>query len=375
MDDGIPRRYPVQRISLPFEFPVPVRSVTERHTDLSFAIAKGGKFKMSRSAEPGRKKAYSVDIRWRVVYQRIGLDLHFSAIAKRLNLATSTAHRIYQQFEQTGGVEPVHHRFRPDLRALDEQTELAIIGLIMETPTLYLEELCKEVQILTNIVVSPPTICRLLRRYGMSRKRVRQVALQRSALLRGAFMAHCSLFSRDKFVWLDETGADARDHIRKYGYAIRGMRPVTHRFINRGVRVNAIAALSQEGTIALELVSGSVNGVKFFDFVRSTLIPAMMPFDGINPRSILVMDNCSIHHVCEVRAVLLQAGIVTLFLPPYSPDMNPAEEAFSYVKGYLKKHDQLLQTGVPLQYIIQGGFESITENHCESWITDCGYGQ
>ena len=45
-------------------------------------------------------------------------------------------------------------------------------------------------------------------------------------------MAHCSLLSRDKFIWLDETGADARDHVRKYGCAIRRMRPVTHHFIN-----------------------------------------------------------------------------------------------------------------------------------------------
>ena len=196
----------------------------------------------------------------------------------------------------------------------------------------------------------------------MTRKQVRQVALQRSDALRGAFMA---FFSRDKFVWVDETGADTRDHIRRYGYAIRGMRPVTHRFVKRGTRVNAIAGLSQDGTIALELISGSVNGVKFLEFVRGTLIPVMMPFDGVNPRSILVMDNCTIHHVNEVESILLQAAIVVLFLPPYSPDFNPAEDAFSYVKGYLKKHDQLLPAGTPLQYLLQAAFDSITKEHCE----------
>ena len=61
----------------------------------------------------------------------------------------------------------------------------------------------------------------------------------------------------------------------------------------------------------------------------------MMPFVGNNPGSILVMDNSSILHVHEVKDVLLLAGIVALFLPPYSPDMNPGEETFSYVKGYL----------------------------------------
>lgn len=56
-------------------------------------------------------------------------------------------------------------------------------------------------------------------------------------------MTYCSLFSRDKFVWVGETGADARDHIRRYGYTIRGMRPVTHHLLKRDTRVNAIAGL------------------------------------------------------------------------------------------------------------------------------------
>ena len=85
------------------------------------------------------------------------------------------------------------------------------------------------------------------------------------------------------------------------------------------------------------------------------------------------MDNCSVHHVHEVKCLLQHAGITTLYLPPYSPDFNPAEESFSYVKGYLKKHDDLLQAGVPLHYILQEAFESITDKHCQSWISDCGY--
>ena len=74
--------------------------------------------------------------------------------------------------------------------------------------------------------------------------------------------------------------------------------------------------------IALELVSGSVNGDIFFDFVSSSLIPMMMPFNGHNSRSVLIMDNCSVHHVNEVKCLLQQAGIITLYLPPYSPQQR-----------------------------------------------------
>ena len=94
--------------------------------------------------EPGRKLAYSVDITWhgmawRVVYQGIGIELHFHEIANQLNIATSTVHRIYQQFECTGNVEPMQRKARPELKALDEH-ELLVIGIIMENPTPYLDE-------------------------------------------------------------------------------------------------------------------------------------------------------------------------------------------------------------------------------------------
>ena len=66
----------------------------------------------------------------------------------------------------------------------------------------------------------------------------------------------------------------------------------------------------------------------FFDFVRGSLMHA---FDGSSLRSILVLDNCSIHRVDEVLELLRSTGIVVMFLPLYNPDYNPAEKAFSYV--------------------------------------------
>ena len=277
------------------------------------------------SAEPARKKAYSVDLRWRVVYQRIGMALPFYKIAKNLNIATSTAHRVYKKFETSGDVK-----------------------------------------------VSP-TICRILKRYGFTRKRVRQIAAQRCYALRGAYMAQCTLFRRDMFVWVDETGSDARDHIRRFGYALRGMTPTPHRLLARGKRVNAIAALSSSGVVAVDIITETVSGKEFFDFLRGTLIPNMMTYNGTNAHSIIIMDNCSVHHIAEVRDLLHQAGILVLFLPPYSPDLNPAEEAFSYVKSYLRKHDVMLQSGAPLPTVVQAAFNSITEDQCNSWITDSGY--
>ena len=98
----------------------------------------------------------------------------------------------------------------------------------------------------------------------------------------------------------------------------------------------------------------------------------MLPFDGYNPKSIAVMDNCSIHHVEEVAEVFNSAGILLLFLPPHSPDFNPIELEFSYVKHYLTDHEDIMHV-VPPTYLVQAAFSSITVSMCNSWINHCGY--
>ena len=186
-------------------------------------------------------------------------------------------------------------------------------------------------------------------------------------------MSQTFMFQRNMFVWLDESGADRRDSLRKFGYALRGTTPVSHRFLCRGQRVNAIAAITAEGVLATEITKGSLNGEKFFDFLRGTLIPKMRAFDGSSSHSVLVLDNCSVHHIPDVTELLSNAGIVVLFLPPYSPDLNPVEEAFSFVKQYLRQHDELLQSLPDPSDVLQAGFDAITKNHCEAWITHSGY--
>ena len=116
------------------------------------------------------------------------------------------------------------------------------------------------------------------------------------------------------------TGRSSKDHTRKFGYALRGEAAVEHRWLHRGSKISAIAAMTTSGMLAVELKTGSVNGDDFFNYIRGSLIPEMQPFDGKTPKSIAVLDNCSIHHVHPV----------TQFLPPYSPDLMPIEKTFSY---------------------------------------------
>ena len=295
------------------------------------------------SAEPGRTQPYHLDLRWRIIYQRIGMNKSFKDIAKNLIIGQGTAHRIVSHFVATGNVNP-STRGESCFRKLSKRNELFVIGLILNNPSMYSGEICYEINQGLGINISVSLVCNLLRDYGITQKKIRQVASQQSGALRGAFLSQCLLLDPAMIVWVDESGTDQHDSIRSYGYALQGMTPVSHRFLLRRKRINVIATMSlNDGILATEMYSSTINGDKFYYFIRGTLIPNMLPFNGPNYNSVVVMDNCSIHHIEPVTSLLENAGVVTMFLPPYCPDLNPIEEVFSLVKGYLRKHNNIIQ--------------------------------
>ena len=88
---------------------------------------------------------------------------------------------------------------------------------------------------------------------------------QQSVEQRGKFISEVQFFHVNQFVWLDESGCNRRDQIRKFGYSLRGEPPVYHRFLHRGERISAICAMSTEGLMAYKLLKGTVNGERFLD--------------------------------------------------------------------------------------------------------------
>ena len=124
--------------------------------------------------------------------------------------------------------------------------------------------------------------------------------------------------------------------------------------------------------MALDIHRTTVDGDTYLDFIRGTLIPELHSFDGYSPMSIIVLDNCSIHRTQEVRDAVSAAGILLFYLPPYSPDYNPIKLAFSYVKHYLKNHEDIIHTVSP-HTLIKAAFDSITPDTCNKRIQYCGY--
>ena len=92
-----------------------------------------------------------------------------------------------------------------------------------------------------------------------------------------------------------------------------------------------------------------------------------MSYNGIKPHLVVVLDNCAIHHFAEVVKFIQEVGAEIIFLPPYSPDLNPIEELFSKVKTTLKSAENLVHT-TDLETLLLHSFTTVTEKDCKTWI-------
>lgn len=315
---------------------------------------------------------YSVDFRWRVIWLNIVYNLSAPTIARQLCISTSTVRRFLRLFQQSGDVQPRQRSYGP-LPLFGDYEKLILLRLILDNTGIYLHELQNKLQELLGVAVSVSTICRTLKKIGCSRRVIRHVAIQRSDRLRAQFMADISAYDPEAIIWIDESGCDRRNSTRKYAYTIIGQTPQDHRLLVRGTRYSALTAATVRGVYDVQLVEGSVNGEKFTEFIRNSIVPNLRPFNGRNPNSIVIMDNASIHHVNVAATLILQTGALLQFLPPYSPDLNPVEHIFSKVKGIMKENDNLFQIFTAPRILLAIAFEMITEEDCIAYARHCGY--
>jgi transposase len=114
----------------------------------------------------------------------------------------------------------------------------------------------------------------------------------------------------------------------------------------------------------MSFVNGNVSGEIFSQFIELNLLPHLLPFNGSNPNSIVVQDNASVHYHERVRELINSVGVLLLFLPPYSPDLNPIEETFSAVKSFLKANEEIASTSRDIENILLAAFGNVTPGDC-----------
>lgn len=163
-----------------------------------------------------------------------------------------------------------------------------------------------------------------------------------------------------KLVFLDESGINT-DLSRRYGRAIGGERSVDKVPLNTPENTTILSSVRLNGETAYTIYNGGTTREKFLDYPKNVLIPTLHTGD------IVVMDNMRTHHVKEVRTLLQEAGLKLLYLPAYSPDLNPIENMWSKIKAILRK---LKIRSLPLlrQGIAQA-FSLILPSDCAGWFS------
>lgn len=213
-------------------------------------------------------------------------------------------------------------------KKLTYPAQLLIFYLVMEKPGITLHEIQEELLDLLLIDIDVSNICRCLHQSGFTRQKIRISALQKDELLRQQYIKDVSIYNTEMLIFLDQTGADRRNALRRYGYSMRSKPIVSHELLVRGCHLSGLAFMSVKGLLDVQVVQGTTNGEIFYKFVEEHLLPHLQPFNGINPHSVVIMDNCSVHHMTEIIQMIEEVGSFVQFLPPYSPDFMPIELAF-----------------------------------------------
>ena len=152
---------------------------------------------------------------------------------------------------------------------------------------------------------------------------------------------------------------------RRYGRALRGWRlrlGVPH---GRWTTTTFVAGLRTSGVVAPFVLDGPINRSAFETYVKQVLVPELRSGD------VVILDNLSSHKGARVRALIEAVGASLLYLPPYSPDFNPIENAFAKLKALLRKAAERTVEG--LWTAIGCLIETFTPAECANYFAAAGY--
>jgi transposase len=168
-----------------------------------------------------------------------------------------------------------------------------------------------------------------------------------------------------RLVFVDEAGSNI-GMTRDYARAPRGERAPGSVPRNRGTGTTMLGALDIRGVRALMTIEGGTGADVFEAFLELVLVPKLKPGD------IVILDNVGAHKPELMRQLIAQAGASMIFLPAYSPDMNPIELCWSKLKAALK--DFGARTVDDLHQAIRRAMDLICADDDAGWFKHCGYG-
>ncbi|WP_152599784.1 IS630 family transposase [Hoeflea sp. BAL378] len=310
-------------------------------------------------------RSLSVDLRGRVI-AAIENGVSTREAARRFRVGISTAGSWYRRYRETGEVE-ARKQGQPSRSKLDPHVDY-IVGLIEATPDITLAEIGEHLVAERGMRAAPSTVWLLLDRRGITfkKKTAHAAEQQRPDVLRRRIAWFDGQLDLDpeKLIFIDETAASTK-MARLRGRSLRGERcraAVPH---GHWKTTTFTAGLRLNGMAAPMLLDGPMNGAAFLAYTEQVLAPELRPGD------IVVMDNLPSHKISGVREAIEKVGAQLVFLPPYSPDFNPIEMAFSKLKALLRK--AAARTVDDLWTVVANSLAAFTPAECRHYFEAAGY--
>ena len=310
--------------------------------------------------------ALSNDLRKRVVEAVVEDGLSRNAAARLFKISIASAVRWAKQFETTGEISPKPSGGDRRSGRIEAHHDY-LMGLIRRTPDITMLEIQERLIKNCGERFSVSVLWRFFDRHGVTFKKSAHAAeQQRPDVLkrRREWFAGQLDLDPSRLVFIDETGAST-NLARKGGRCRRGRRlraSVPHGHYKT---VTLVAGVRLRGLVAQKVFDRPINAALFEEWVETCLVPTLSKGD------IVVMDNLPAHKGPRVEKLVKAAGAELRYLPPYSPDMNPIEKAFSKLKAYLRKIAERTVAG--LVRALEACTDIFKPAECTNYFGACGY--
>jgi transposase len=181
---------------------------------------------------------------------------------------------------------------------------------------------------------------------------------------RRAFRRRILRVAVDKLVFLDESGLNLAMG-RTHAWVKRGLEFIERVPMNWGTNLTLLGAIRLSGWVVLNTMFKTANRHRFVRWLRTKLLPRLVPGD------VLVMDNLPAHHDPRVVPACKARGVRAVYLPPYSPDLNPIEPGWALQKQYVRRHAP--RHPAALRRVAHRARFRVTPKHASNWFVHAGY--
>lgn len=180
---------------------------------------------------------------------------------------------------------------------------------------------------------------------------------------RSTWIENISGANAEHQVYLDESGINT-NLTRHYAHAVHGKRAIDAAPVNTPAGTTVLSSIRLNGSLIYTTYQGGTTAQRFREYIEKQLIPSLEKDD------VVIMDNMRSHHAKTVTELLDNAGIAYIYLPPYSPDLNPIEKMWSKMKAILRKSK--IRVASELPKAVKAALKTISANDCKGWFHACG---